>query len=118
MNLSSLSGAELDFFVAKALERDQTVTGQDKYGAPILDGRRSLAFLIAKYAEFPQAWSPSTKWEDGGPIIEREGIGIENYGPQWWGAGYEELPPDTTSYGETPLIAAMRCFVASRLGDK
>lgn len=96
MNLSSLSGAELDFFVAKALERDQTVTGQDKYGAPILDGRRSLAFLVQKYAEFPQAWSPSTKWEDAGPLIERFNL--------------------TVCHGD--LRFAMESFVISRLGDQ
>lgn len=95
MNLSNLSGPDLDFFVAKALERDAVVTGQDKYGAPILGGARSLSFLIQKYRDFPQAWSPSTKWEDAGPLIERFGL--------------------TVCHGD--LRFAMESFVISRLGD-
>lgn len=67
----------------------------------------------------------STSWQEGGPIIEREEIGIRRNAPcsdgrQWEasgsitakGAGYR------WGYGPTPLIAAMRCFVASRLGDE
>lgn len=93
MNLSELSGHELDVWVAKALERDEPVTGQDKYGAPILAGKRSLSFLIQKYRDFPQVWSPSTKWEDAGRIIE------SMYGPDF-------------------LATTMRQFVRIKLGDK
>ena len=62
---------------------------------------------------------PSTDWAHGGPIIERGRIDIRYIG-QTWGAArqlneYEE--PDEW-FGPTPLIAAMRCFVASRLGDE
>ena len=66
----------------------------------------------------------STDWAQGGPIIEREEIGIKRNAPcsegrQWEasgsitakGAGYQ------FAYGPTPLIAAMRCYVASKLGD-
>jgi hypothetical protein len=65
------------------------------------------------------AWyAPSTDWSQGGPIIEREKISTTCYG-QWLAA----LPVDTTGeargyYGPTPLIAAMRCYVASKMGDE
>ena len=57
--------------------------------------------------------SYSTDWALGGPIIEREGIAVYLYGDSQWHAhvgGRESIGPN-------PLIAAMRCYVASRLGD-
>lgn len=118
MNLSELSGAELDFWVAKAIETGPLETlDVDKYGAPIVNGTRSLSFLIQKYADFPQAWSPSTKWEDGGPIIESSRLSVEPMrGGGWIAFG---MGTNTHVYtGESFLCVAMRAFVASRLGDK
>jgi len=77
----------------------------------------------------------SRKWESGGPIIEREGIVCS---PEYeddvlndtrlligqWKANFWNYSIPGTSgfmqwaYGSTPLIAAMRCFVASKLGDE
>jgi hypothetical protein len=55
-------------------------------------------------------------WAFGGPIIEREGLALDLYAdyPRWKSSdayGHAE-------YGPTPLIAAMRCYVASKLGDE
>ena len=55
----------------------------------------------------------STDWAQGGPIIEREGIALYLYGPDKWNAMTEK-----EYQGPTPLIAAMRCYVASKLGDE
>ena len=58
----------------------------------------------------------SSSWEDGGPIIEREGIETTRggvYDEHFWKA----TRSSTTAYGPTPLIAAMRCYVASKMGD-
>ena len=89
--------------------------------------------------ECPPPWfRPSTDWSQGGPIIERERIAI-HYGYaevslfKWdesWMAGYNltidhwdyggetgsesSLSLDYQSIGPTPLIAAMRAFVASK----
>jgi len=60
--------------------------------------------------------SPSTNWADGGPIIEREGLCVfyDAFVKRW-----NCSTPVLDSYqAETPLIAAMRCFVASKLGDE
>ncbi len=61
----------------------------------------------------------STDWAQGGPIIEREGIGIwpsEREGNKGqWGA---RMLNTHIAYGPTPLIAAMRCYVASKMGDE
>ncbi len=63
-------------------------------------------------------FSPSTDWAQGGPIIERECIFIA---PTWDGevAGSSARASRTAWIeGPTPLIAAMRCYVASKLGDE
>jgi Protein of unknown function (DUF2591) len=68
---------------------------------------------------------PTTDWSQGGPIIEREGISICNLeanssGVEGWTAAIGELwsPQDDGLVSATPLIAAMRCYVASKLGDE
>lgn len=68
-------------------------------------------------------YSPSMKWAQGGPIIEREGISIVcwSFHSMPWKASIEggtDAGVDLyVEYGHTPLIAAMRCYVASKLGD-
>lgn len=68
------------------------------------------------------AWyAPSTNWAQGGPIIEREIITLIH--PRWdgWTAHKYDDRIEDESYtldGDTPLIAAMRCYVASKLGDE
>lgn len=75
----------------------------------------------------------STKWEFGGPIIEREQMTLDssNHPDLWpWTAikviGWEkredeemgDWPVYAEGVGDTPLVAAMRCYVTSRLGDE
>ena len=57
-------------------------------------------------------------WSQGGPIIEREKIcaSCPSTG-DFWDARLHKFPPEYTR-GPTPLIAAMRCYVASKLGDE
>ena len=55
----------------------------------------------------------ATQWRDGGPIIEREQIAIFPKPYDEWSASN----CFNTGSGPTPLIAAMRCFVASQLGE-
>jgi hypothetical protein len=99
MKTSELTGAALDWAVAKCELPD------DWSGAEIVLG---------------DATDYSTDWAQGGPIIEREGIwlqpeiGKEGTGNAWYAVSMH----DTDSYGPTPLIAAMRCYVASKLGDE
>jgi hypothetical protein len=54
-------------------------------------------------------------WAFGGPIIERERIEVRPYDGIKWIAT-DNLTNHTV--GKTPLIAAMRCYVASKLGDE
>ena len=95
---SELSGAALDWAVAKC-------EGLDQY----FDSEEKCAF-----DDEGCAYEPSTNWAQGGPIIEREGIALGQTGDGW------EATCDGCIYisGPTPLIAAMRCYVASKLGEE
>jgi hypothetical protein len=62
----------------------------------------------------------SSDWSEAGPIIEREKISVS---PRYddaniWSASIFEKEWGFTLMGDTPLIAAMRCYVASKLGDE
>lgn len=64
-------------------------------------------------------WKPSTSWAQGGPIIERERLSvISDYHEIKEGWLSETYDGQTQEFGPTPLIAAMRCYVASVLGKE
>ena len=60
-----------------------------------------------------QGYCHSRDWAQAGPIIEREGIQLARVEGGWeaWIDADEVF-----CQGPTALVAAMRCFVASRLG--
>ena len=57
------------------------------------------------------------RWEFGGPIIEREKISVWARGNLWAAETFIPNQQGDEQEGPTPLIAAMRCYVASKLGD-
>jgi hypothetical protein len=63
-------------------------------------------------------FAPSTDWSQGGPIIEREKIDPASLVCGDWRAQSAHGARPYVEYGPTPLIAAMRCYVASKLGDE
>jgi hypothetical protein len=104
MKTSELTGAALDWAVTKCEGFDHEVTS----------GEWGL-------------WGWATDWAQGGPIIERECICIhQRMGETAWWADYAnpQVKPDGTGHrflfkqAPTPLIAAMRCYVANKLGDE
>lgn len=60
-------------------------------------------------------YSPTTYWSQGGPIIYREKVTTSDDGQDGWAAGYRGT---LTYFGPTPLVAAMRAYVTSKLGDE
>lgn len=91
MNANELNGAALQWAVAKCL---------GYVGAPTWMVRQAPAI---------------NDWTQGGPIIHAERITIDagQHGTLWVARkGARE------TVGPTPLIAAMRVFVAATLGDK
>lgn len=65
--------------------------------------------------------SPSVDWEAGGPIIERELIAVMPYGNGWSANPRfldEHEETEHIHTGPTPLVAAMRAYVASKFGEE
>ena len=67
-------------------------------------------------------FDPHRNWGWGGPIIELERIDLSakiNAGSDFdeWRASIGIGARQRHRYGDTPLIAAMRCYVASKLGE-
>jgi hypothetical protein len=106
MKTSELTGAALDWAVA------------------LCNGIVDKWFDSGHLTVNGEIYSPSTDWSQGGSIIEREKIAVR-FEPEchWLFA-----PPEATWlanyngvgewHGPTPLVAAMRCYVASKLGDE
>lgn len=103
MKTSELTGAALDWAVAKAIGEYKPVA-------------------VPSY---------STDWAQGGPIIDREDIAMSSKPDGLWaayapkgtrlvvhaGQSVEVFNWTYKQCGYTPLIAAMRCYVASKLGN-
>lgn len=121
---SELTGAALDWAVAKC-ENIPSLHLVKKSGKVCVYGG---VYGEISNIDFP--YQPSTDWAQGGPIIEREGIDLycnvptnprhpDLYWRGSWRARYCRCGFGTEFiHGETALIAAMRCFVASKLGDE
>lgn len=60
----------------------------------------------------------STNWSLGGTIIERMGFSIETFKGRKNDWRCFDFHIGNVYAGSTPLIAAMRCYVASKLGDE
>lgn len=67
---------------------------------------------------WPRFFDYSTNWQQGGPIIEREKIDLASpspIDPSWCAMQWRF---SHGMKGPTPLIAAMRCYVASKMGNE
>lgn len=118
MKTAELSGAALDWAVSQCEENGGIWYESDRDAVP---------------------FTPSTDWAQGGPIIERERIDLNRFSGQWaarlW-AGWRDIeyPQGSAEHaaayrsrkisqsieqlGPTALVAAMRLYVASKLGDE
>ena len=114
-----LTGAQLDWMVAKC-------EGYDTAFA-------SAGDVIILREGVTDYFDPHRNWRWGGPIIDREITKIfRNVGGTWSAMILKDvpIPPEDrgtslaltrraqwNGAGPTPLIAAMRCFCCSKLGD-
>ena len=64
-------------------------------------------------------YKPSTCWAQGGPIKTRERISTQIKHDGWWVACIYNVNDEPThvKLDSSELVAAMRCYVASKLGD-
>lgn len=122
MKTSELVGAQLDWAVAKCEGLNPILSNSfDKgYAEGLVDEKFVYLHEPMKRNRaapaFYTGFHPSTDWALGGAIIEREKIDVWTHAGKVWAASTDK---GYTEYrGTTPLIAAMRCYVASKLGDE
>lgn len=133
-----LEGQALEFAVAKCQGINVGIISVEEQTARFMDGigKEETEKYAKEYAEICASFKPSlcvihtdgyrsqcdarylkfsSDWAKGGPIIEREGIFVGPHGHHPNGIAWKGK---ARYNGPTPLIAAMRCYVASKLGDE
>ena len=105
VNTSDLTGPALDWAVATA----------QGYQSVYTNGSIRPIFRECEAVEI--TWpSYSTNWSQGGPLLDREEIDLQgpsHHKDALWTARCGSWNMD----GPTALIAACRCYVASKMGD-
>ena len=113
IKVSEASGPVLDWMVAKC---ESERTRYQDYR--VVDGQL--------YTMFCDEWlgapyEPSTDWSRGGPIIDREFIHLLGWRTKSCDKRVAFLDTEAGSFkglGPTGLIAGLRCYVASKLGEE
>ncbi len=121
VKIRDLVGPALDWVVAKALKHEVFISGS------VVMNR------VWTTASQEGIFSPTTDWSQAGLIIESEGIKWNTYGSvfyawtpdhKWFDPLYEQFTdsPRTAwrgfAYGQTLLLAVMRCYATSTLGEE
>lgn len=124
MKVSDLEGEALDLWVSRALGYKFVTTAQEIGEATLsvdpVVFRSKSGWLGVAGLNLQGRWAPSTDWAMGGPIIDRVQIKFDALANDRWGAWIGDSPCDDpnmpTGIGATHLTAAMRAFVASKVG--
>lgn len=109
LRVSELEGMRLDYWVGQA----DGIPGLHlaSYGVVVV--------IESEHAKLGDLYRPSVDWNTCGPIIEREIYRLERHDEVQWEAS--STGPNSRGrgfLGPTPLIAAMRAYVASKFGDE
>lgn len=109
MKTSELTGAALDWAVAKC----EGFTEYDPITEKMLPPRKAYGWVSLCEYHY------STNWAQGGPIIEREFIefGVSDINPVRYAAKIYVNDKRIIAHGATHLIAGMRAYVASKIGN-
>jgi len=119
LKTTELQDYAFDWAVAKSLGLHVTMT---RGGWFVFDSDAYSEFRNDYNDDKLQSFRPSTNWAQGGPIIEREWLDVTPWPNEsdedlrWQCKQHDSI--DCVAFGPTPLIAAMRCYVASQLGDE
>lgn len=120
MRVKELEGPLLDYWVAKALGEKPSISPVD--GLCRIDWRLDP---VPCQSDPGHVFQPSTNWNQGGPVIERENISLDTGDGEWsalHGTTFDcsaGLPPLGDIFSaQTPLVAAMRAYVASKYGKE
>lgn len=108
IKISEATPLQIDWAVAKC------------EGVPVRWSAPHAQLLIEGYPYL--VWQAHKDWAQGGPIVEREWLDItpwpnETREDMRWHCQQHDTANDCAQYGPTPLIAAMRCYCCSKLGD-
>lgn len=98
MKVAELKSPLLDYWVARA---------DDWKSLKWSDGR------LMTQDEWVKNFTVPIGWLTMGPIIERERISLIERRDHWFADA-----PGSSEVGPTPLISAMRAFIASRFGEE
>ena len=109
IKLSESTNKQLDWLVAKC-ENTQVEYVNMAYFGKVLVCTKSMDLGSGN-----SYYDPSANWELAGPIIEREWISVWQVGKNYWKADISGLH---SCDGNTARIAAMRCYVLSKLGSE
>lgn len=121
--VSELEGAQLDWAVANA-------NGIKFSYLRDIDGEVICCVpWVARSGASEEQYTPSRDWSQGGDIIEREVMTVDGDNARapfvkWRAVTTSKIKdgmgwyPRISCHGSTALIAAMRVFVKSRLGDE
>ena len=113
---ADLIGAELDWYVAKLEGKPvRIINDMCIYVGPVDTWAPpgSLSGILAG-----QKFNPSVRHGIGGLIMDREKISTNYYGVAGVNQTWHASTPDYAARGPTRLIAAMRCYVSSKLGNE
>lgn len=131
MKVSELEDWELDYWVAKleAPLRNAEILALSGRVWLVWPNNPPVMQFGCENDDPSMDFNPSNDWETGGPIIERERIELRESRPDrcekdvWIALAKDRrnMPLRLTvhaGYGPTPLIAAMRAYVASKFGGE
>ena len=119
VQVSELSGAALDWAVAKAIGayrgKYEMVKGSAPWDSWIFPDGFPRKATSGKFA-------PSTDWSQGGPLIQKHGCDLNCIAASncWEANCWDDQMPTPSLHlaeAETPLIAACRAIVSAKLGD-
>jgi len=105
MKTNELTGSALDWAVAKC---EKLYVSTDM----LIGGWGAFVDYSDEYCNVH--YQPSTHWGWAGAIIERERISLIGESGERWIAEWGWIK----MVGDTPLIAAMRAYVASKFGNE
>jgi hypothetical protein len=107
MKVSELTGAQLDYWVARAAGSEGRIV-------------KSHSHCNADYFEYASGtpYRPSTHWAHGGPLIEKNRFAVSPfyYKNNMWAV--TDADDGILSEGETPLQAICREVVRAKFGDE
>lgn len=115
IKVDEATGVTLDWLVAECAGLQVEVKNSDGKSIVRLTNHHDMFSSGARKWVF----EPSTDWSQGGPIVERENISLASQSTRWAEFWQADIGHSSkfTQWDHKPLIAAMRCYVMSKLGE-